>query len=212
MRWVFWALLLANLAVFLWATGHRPPTPQSQPRPPIQAEKMALRPPAKDRPDEAGQARSCYAVGPFATTSQVEFAADYLRQLGLAYRVQQRGEEVVEGYRVLVGPFPDPQAAEAAYRRLGARGLRGHYVIRRGQEHAVALGFFTELSKAERYVAQLRAKGIEAFIRVRTGRGGHRYWLHVGPVEGGGLMPRLQSLDWGVHQARVLSRPCPVEP
>jgi len=209
LRWVFWCLALANLGVFLWATGHRPEAPRARPRPPIQADKMALRPSAvPSRPASS----NCYAVGPFPTRRQAEFAADYLGQLGLPYRLERRREEVVEGYRVLAGPYPTAAAAEAAYRRLSAQGLRGHYVVRAGARHAVALGYFTEESKAERYLAQLRAQGVAAHIRVRTAPGGERFWLQAGPVAGGELLPRLQALDWGVPQARVLSRPCGAPP
>jgi hypothetical protein len=225
MKWFFWTLLLANVAVFFWATGHGEHVPKrvAGPRPPVNADKMQLLgvaaatednsadasvPPATKPVASAGPA-ACYTVGPFDNAAQAAQGGRLLRQQNLVFAQRREQERVVDGYRIVVGPLPSIEMAERKHSELTAAGLEGHYIIESGLENAIALGFFSQLDKAEKFIRQLAAKGIRASLRPRSRRGDQLIWLDIG---GSGLPPGLlaglQQTDWGNDKVLVRPRNC----
>ncbi|HEC14044.1 MAG TPA: SPOR domain-containing protein [Acidiferrobacteraceae bacterium] len=211
MKVVFWVLILANLGLLLWATGHYE-SRDSMPvrRPPIQYEHMALVPGLPEQNPVNPEARViCYELGPFMRSVDVDLAGQRLARMGLVYNREQRHEQVVEGYRVLMGRFATEDQAQLARRGLVKKGFHGHYVIRPGRHFSIALGFFRQLTKAEHFVNELKIKKIDARIKVRTQTKERRDWLQIQiPQKNDQLANNLQGMDWGHAETRLVTRPC----
>lgn len=209
MKAVFWVLILVNLGLLLWATGHHE-TADNVPvrRPPIQYEHMALVPGLPEQNSANPEARTiCYELGPFMRSADVEQAGQRLARMGLGYRREQRHEQVVEGYRVLMGRFVSEDQAQLARQGLVKKGFRGHYVVRLGRHYSIALGFFRQLPKAEDFMNKLKIKKIDARIKVRTQTKERRDWLQI-QIPQKELANKLQGMDWGHAETRLVTHPC----
>jgi cell division septation protein DedD len=204
MRWLFWVLVLVNLAITLWATGiHQPADTARLYRPPVHGERMML----LETGTESPRPSHCQVLGPFATRDLAEPALAVATEAGVPAALRSEAEQQVEGYRVLVGPFKDAATAEAMHRRLATKGVQGHYVIRSGLSNAIALGFFSELAKAEQFLDELAAKGVKAEIRVRQQEGPLQWWLDLGPLVDDAAAEALRARDWG-SGVTLTQHPC----
>jgi len=203
MRWLFWALVLVNLAITLWATGiHQSADTARLHRPPVHGDRMML----LDTTTDSASPGRCMVLGPFASRDLAEPALAVATEAGIPATLRSEAEQQVEGYRVLVGPFKDTATAEAMHQQLAAKGVEGHYVIRSGLSNAIALGFFSELTKAEQFLGELAAKGVKAEIRVRQQEGAPQWWLDLGPLADDGAAA-LQGRNWG-NGVTLTQHPC----
>ncbi len=229
MRWLFWSLVLFNVGLFLWATGHQSALREAgrTPLPPINADKMQLlkayravpgRTPSSvtpiQEPTATGQAnvpspRRCFTVGPFSSNESAARAGRLLRELGHVSSERKERERVIEGYRVVIGPLASLQAVEEMQKRLADLGVSGYYTLRSGPKNTIALGFFTQLDNAEKYIGQLAAKGIQAGMKVRSREGNLLYWFDVDVRDSSEeTASELEQTDWGPTTVFVRKRPC----
>lgn len=227
MKKVFLALVLCNVALFLWATGQHgvPRAPAHPPRPAINGEGM--RPldagaaktthgasevtPVVQAPAPAG--RQCYAVGPFTSTRAATVAGHLLDGSAFTYTSRSEAERVIDGYRVVVGPFASPDAVAAMRKRLHKLGLDDQYLLKDGLQTQIAVGFFGQLDSAERFVAKLAGEGVTADLKVRDHAGQQLIWLDVVADNAtADTLSTLQAKDWGQAKVKVEVQPCPQKP
>ena len=212
MKWVFGGLLLANVALFLWGRYHYAPvvTPAEGPRPAVNVDKMQLLVPPRAARDAKSRATvtGCYRLGPFTSRSLARTAGEQLATRNVVFEIRQTREPLVEGYRVLEGPFPDQQTALRRHGELTQLGQSGHFITRADDQRNIALAFFSRLDSAERYLKQLAKKGIVARLQARTRARSNLYWLAFASTDAA-LVSSFENTDWGQPRTRLASRPCP---
>lgn len=202
MKWLFAALLLANVAYFLWQFAGAPRAPEiatHTPRVEIHPEKLrrlnepgvVLQPRARaaaeaptaiaptpqtpPTPDTAVHMQ-CYTVGPFASVDAQTLAGIRLQEIGLSYleRAQTHIEPV---YRLFEGPFSDVATAERRRRQLTRRGIGEHTLTSESDgRYAIALGLFIQAENAQAAQRDLSARGARAKL-AQGKRTATAYWL-----------------------------------
>ena len=122
---------------------------------------------------------SCRALGPIASSEQVDRLAAALADQAARVTRQEQTESVIDSYMVMT-PFPaTPGETGSLKARLQAKGIGDFYVLPRGENKGrISLGVYNKKSMAERRKAQLAEFGIETQVGVRT-KTRPQYWLNV---------------------------------
>lgn len=110
-------------------------------------------------------APQCFRFGPFADAPSAEAAAAKLRA-----SVQKATTRTTngggKGWTVWLPPFADMTAAQAKALEIAGAGIKDYYVVAQGpQANAIMLGRYGGEDNAQRRIAELRAKGIEAQVQ-----------------------------------------------
>jgi hypothetical protein len=112
--------------------------------------------------DDAPQ---CYRFGPFADAASAIAAAAKLRasvQKAKTAATSSGGKD----WTVWLPPFADMTTAQAKALEIAGAGIKDYYVVADGaQARAIMLGRFGSEANAQRRIAELRAKGIEAQVQ-----------------------------------------------
>jgi cell division protein FtsN len=188
-------LLVLNLGIAAWWIMRVEPAPAPTPAPPPGTPRLQLLgevpepvPPAatQQSPGQAPMASPtspaavrCYAFGPFADDAAATRAAAILAPQVLRSRVRSAAGTAARGWDVLLPPFPDRAAAQAAAGRLAAAGMADHYILAEGDDaNAIALGRYRSEAAAQRRQAELQAAGFAATIRTLDA-GATARWVDV---------------------------------
>jgi hypothetical protein len=223
LKWIFAALILANLGLWMWASWYkdRPVEETRAARAPVAPEKMRLfnepgvklvprkAPPPANAELTASVAPACFQIGPFPDVNLVARAETRLNELPLTY--SRRAEETrnVTGYLVYLPPLPSPKAAERKRQELTRLGFKDHALMQEeGMQNAISLGLFTVEANAASRVRELAAKKIQAriqpFQQTRT-----RYWLDVAVKVPAPTADRIRQIDWAAKDVQVREIACP---
>lgn len=229
MKWLFAALLLANIAYFLWQfagpPGANDATTAHAPRAEIQPEKLkrlnepgvalqprarvaeAPSPPALAPTPEPPAQTPCFTVGPFASVDAQTLAGIRLQELGLSYleRAQARIEPV---YRLFEGPFADVASAERRRRQLTRRGIVDHALTSEANDrYAIALGLFAQAENAQAAQRDLAARGARPKLAPGK-RAATAYWLdtHALPPVSAAALKEAWA---GMPNITVSEKTCP---
>ena len=232
LRWLFAALVLANVGIAMWARWYREPAapPPKRPLPQIHPERMvplllpqitpASRAPTPTSAKKSSSAtvatvkkvvappvRQCLTIGPFDTASEVQQAGAWLKSAGISYATRTRVDKVVSSYWVYLPPLASRAAAMRMLRELDRRGIRNHIIVQQpGLNYAISLGLYDLPDNAHARLAELARKGVRAKQQTRY-RSRTRYWLDVEVVQAD-EPARLQSRDWGAAGAAVQETSC----
>lgn len=221
MRWVFAALVLANLGLWMWASWYKEPARPalSAPRPDVNADKLKLLTepgvrlkPRASRPEVETLApatpNACYRIGPFTRSEHAAQAGERLAALGVSFESRAEVDVVITSWRVYLPPLPSRAAAEAKRRELSGLGFRDHAVIEEpGLENAVSLGVFTVEANAHNHMKRLAAKGIHAKLQpLNRSRTVQWLWLSGGLPDEKRRALREEPWDEGAH---LHEAPCP---
>lgn len=222
LKWIFAALVLANIGLWMWASWYRdrPVEETRAARAPVAPEKMRLfkEPgaklvPRKAPPANAGLTASvapaCFHIGPFPDVDLVARAETRLNELPLTYSRRAEETRSVTGYLVYLPPLPSPKAAERKRQELTRLGFKDHALMQEeGMQNAISLGLFTVEANAESRVRELAAKKVEAriqpFQQTRT-----RYWLDVAVKVPAQTADRIRQIDWAAKGIQVREITCP---
>ena len=231
-KWVFAALLLANIGLWMWGSWHRDTfedetaTADEATRAELAPEKMRLlsepgvhllprkapplgatEPTQTPAPLPVGQ--RCWRIGPFADPAQASQAGVKLdeRKLGFTRRIE--GQKTVSGYRVQLPSLASKGAVENKRKELTRLGFKDHTVIQReAWQNTISLGLFSAELNAENRVRELTAKGVEATVQplyqTQT-----RYWLEIAPGVPAETANQLKQVDWGATPVQVTETACP---
>jgi hypothetical protein len=154
---------LAGIPRLLLAGEHRSPTPVAASVPmPASASTTAIPANATAKQDDAPQ---CFRFGPFADAASADAAAAKLRA-SVRKATTRTTNGGGKGWTVWLPPFADMTAAQARALEIAGAGIKDYYVVAEGpQANAIMLGRYGGEDNAQRRIAELRAKGIEAQVQ-----------------------------------------------
>lgn len=223
-RWFFAVLVLANLALWMWASWYqeRAVGEAEAPRPQVHAEQMKLltepgvklkprpKPPEANAEAEAAVVvpRHCYRAGPFAELDAAIAAGKGLEARGIGHMRQEETRPAVTGYRVFLPPFPSREAAERKRKELARLGFQDHALTQEGGRYAISLGLYSIEANAIAHQQRLAAKGVAAKLEpIRQAR--TAYWLEL---SGENLFEALKDFGWGAAGVSLSELACPASP
>jgi hypothetical protein len=223
LKWVFAALVLANLGLWMWASWYKqtPVEETRTARTPVAPEKMRLlnepgvkltprkAPPPANAELTASVVPACFHIGPFPDVDLVARAETRLNELQLTYSRRSEETRSVTGYLVYLPPLPSQKAAERKRQELTRLGFKDHALIQdEGMQNAISLGLFTVEANAASRVRELAAKKVDAriqpFQQTRT-----RFWLDVAVKVPAQTADRIRQIDWAAKDVRVREITCP---
>ncbi len=224
LKGIVFALVLANVAYFLWSRGVALPGQPSRfasvPRLTLASE-VAPRTASSAAPaasaasvasvagtSAAGEsalappaAMRCVGIGPFLDAAEAARAAATLRRGGYRPRQRVAEGEVWAGVWVYLAMPPSAAAVSRLLKRLKAAGIEGAMVMPGPNDASViSLGLFSEMRRAQARITRARSIGLRPLIAERK-RSGDVYWIDVDlkPSD-----PNLNASDLGASNGRIV--------
>lgn len=225
LKWVFAALVLVNLGLWMWASWYREPPVhdiRTVARAPIAPEQMQLltEPGVKLQPRQApppanaglmAQALSpvCLRLGPLPNLDLSVKAEAKLNEQHIAFVRRPEETNVVTGYLVYFPPLATREAAERKRQEFTRRGFKDHALIQEeGWNNAISLGLFAVEANAASRVRDLAAKGIKAKMRPLS-QDHTIYWLDISASVPADIVTKLRQTDWGNKDIQLQESVCP---
>ncbi|MDF9393415.1 MULTISPECIES: hypothetical protein [Methylococcus] len=186
MRFLFYFLLTANVAFFLWSLGHRDtkrhidvkaveapgrlllrsevadtrggiPSPPLDTPPPTRAE--------SELPSAEG---SCYRIGPFAEAAEARRVLALVKEWIDRANVTSESSESLDGYWLLYPKAENMDEAKGNRKMLMDKGIKDVWLIDKGEmAGAISLGIFKTREEAETEVVRLSKLNVRTQIRPR---------------------------------------------
>lgn len=206
MRWLALILLLANAGLVAWQAAGTPGRSQGDEGLPEEVGQLSL----LREPDGAtggDDDTECYTLGPLSSEETAAAAGERMEDLGVEPSLRVIEDEETTGYQVILPPFEDREAAEAATEELEAAGIQDYFVFSEDDmENAVSLGVFSRQEYAADHQDYLADLGFDAELRLRT-RSRERYWQDF--RDRGGLIQPEPIEAWvGDGPLQLLPRSC----
>lgn len=188
MKWIIYALLLANLGFGLWHYRSQALSEETAStgdddnlRLVLVKEYLAQ----QDKPPATGKtqtAASCYTLGPFKSAKDVDAVRSQLKQAGLTTKRRTLKDTSRKGFWVYLPPTKTRGQARAEIKELKAKGVTDYFLVVSGDRtNAVSLGVFAQSDTAKRRIEDIKAMGFKPQIdQVDLPR--REYWLDW-PVE-----------------------------
>jgi hypothetical protein len=222
LKWVFGALVLANLGLWMWASWYRE-APLEETRAalmPVAPEKLRLlseanvklqprkAPPPANAGLTANAAPACFHIGPFIDAALADKAGTKLKQWNLDFARRREDSRKISGYRVYLPPFASQKAAERKRQELTRLGFKDHALYQdENGRNAISLGLFSIEANADGRVRDLAAKGVKA--RVQALHEERRlFWLDIDKPVPAEVSARVKNADWGDKDARARETAC----
>mgnify|MGYP001589004725 CR=1 FL=1 len=169
MKWITWALLVANLAVagFFVGSSYWPQTVSGQTAP-INVDRLSLRSHSSAWEKEALPARTTEVDTEALCVEWRDLTQDELAQVRDQLKAMA-GERVMSFTEVpletrlwvIFPPLPSPEAAAAKLSELSAAGLQDAFVVKEGVwRNAISLGLYGNDEAARRRVREVEDKGV----------------------------------------------------
>lgn len=196
MRWIFFFLIAANVALFIWQVFAHPGAGSVQPRSEINAPRSSvdadplvlldeLDPTAvHERADKivVEQPALCFMVGAFATSEDAQEFIARLAALDVSAFEHPVDLSAGEGYWVYLEPLSNREEARRRLAELQARGVDS-YIIPKGElENGISLGVFTKRDLAEARLNELVKMGLAPKLH-DIERSYRELWVMLGEAE-----------------------------
>jgi len=165
MRNVFFALLLANILMFLWYGGDPLRTDRAvgQAHPVAPALLTSTQAPTTGDALPHDATKSCYRFGPFTDQPQARALADRLRGYGWQVVVHTQETKIKIGEWIHLPAADNREAAKAEAERLRQLGVSDLYVMSSDeQQNVISLGLYGTEKSAQQRLSELRDVGITA--------------------------------------------------
>ncbi len=214
LKWVVAGLVLLNVALLLWATGHKGlSASDATARQTINPEAMKLVAeiaPSRQLVEVSQTASLCFRVGPFLTADQMDQAGDTLRGLSVPFETRTVPAREIRAYRVFLGPFSSSSAVEVQRQLLRTSGVTDHYVKREKEgQNVISLGLFSRKAGAEEVVRTMQEKNIQAQVRSEDRRLVTTYWLELRDGRANqAAVAELKQAQWADERAKLRQYPC----
>ena len=218
MRFVFFALLFANLVYFAWAhwvdTPRPPPVNEAITR--LPQLKLAEEVPPSQRPKRAtadkmslNQTPACLSVGPFGDLANSAQAAALLRAKGFEPKQRAEQGQTSDSYWVYVGGLKTQAEADKALATLEHDGIKDARVMPETPDagRRLSLGVYSDRARADRRAQAVRQAGLTAEVAERK-LPTAIYWVDLSPPPGTNSVPLEDLFAEGVN-SRIAVQPCP---
>lgn len=206
MKWLFFSLVLVNVALYLWATGHPDNTPDAAhaAESPVNTRGMML---LGEVAEGGAGARVCMRIGPFLTQSTFADASRLLGEMGLKFDKTAVSARKLKTWRVYLELPAGREQAQALERSLDDIEV-DHYRFEENGQGYLSVGLFSQSSDARQFVARLREQNIETTYRPELRTLGPLRWIEVDKVPDRYAREQLAAAKWGDAMAAVTSYPC----
>lgn len=225
MRWLFAALVLANVGLLMWATWYRdgagevtPPRPVFHPEQmlPLSSPGVTLRARKTEKletPLAAAKPRPrCVSIGPFLSSASADSAATRLtnEKFSAMRRDEERKSE--NSYWIHLTPFANRKQAERRVKELEQLGIREMLIMQDANgQVAISLGLFTHADNAQKRLQELTQKGVTAQQETRY-RTETLTWFDLRlPEPADAPLERLRALQWDAPAIEVRDSLCSFE-
>lgn len=224
MRWIFAALVLANLGLLMWASWFREaPGEQVVARPlyhpelmvPLKAAPSSLKARTNERaeaPLAAAKPRPrCVTFGPLDDAA-ADKAAAWLIGEKIAGERRSELQKTESGHWVYLAPFATRKAAEGRRRELDRLGFREHLIMKDSEGRiAISLGLYTSAENARNRLKELAEKGVTAQQETRYKSEKINYFDLRLVEPANEALSRLRAQGWAGTGAEVRDMPCAPE-
>ncbi len=178
-KWLLLFLLLVNIALFAWLYRPAPPA-QGAPAQDVVADTgvaplvllseadhpPAAAPGAASAPAASGTDLACFTVGPFDERALAARVRKRLQEAGLDTRPRVDESRQRDAFWVLIPPLPSRSAADRAIAGLRRKGVEDYFLVSAGEEkNGISLGVFSERSRAQAHLRDMRGRGIDAVLQ-----------------------------------------------
>jgi cell division protein FtsN len=188
LKFLFGALLLANLALFVvqrgQPAGHEPARLNNQLNPDkirllpasasAPAPAAATSPPAAETPPAAAATTqtACLELGGFTAAEAARFEAR-IAALGLADRLSRREAPTRSSYMVMIPPLDSREAANQKTEELRGLGISDSFIIQDNSTRrwGIALGTFRTEEAAQTHLNPMNRRGVRAARITEVGTG-----------------------------------------
>jgi hypothetical protein len=205
-KWLFFSLVLANVALYLWATGHPDNAPEvaqaSQGQ--VNSRSMML---LEERAGGATPGEVCMRIGPFLTQSTLSDASRMLAEMGLAYNQTAVSARKLNTWRVYLAAPEERSSFDELRQTLNTLEIDNYQFEDNGISY-LSVGLFSQAADARNFVARLKEKGVEASYRPELRTLGPLRWIEVETLPDRHARDQLQAANWGDAMASVTSFPC----
>lgn len=160
------------------------PAPPPDTAPPVTDPSGALAsaaetPPVTEPAAGAPPPARCYRIGPYPDELARTAALPALRPYAGTMRSSETRAAAGRGWRVIVPPAADADAAKAMAERIRAAGFTDYFVVGEGADaNAIALGRFSSEDRARQHAATLAAAGFPARAE-SLGDTRPQYWVDI---------------------------------
>lgn len=190
MKWIIYALLLANLGFGLWHYYRSEDLNQLKTvsndddnlRLVLLKEYLAKQDKPAVAKSDTDASPSCYTLGPFKTVDDANAARDQLKTAGVASKRRMSKDNSRKAFWVLLPPANSRAQARENVNELKAKGIKDYFLVVTGeQSNAVSLGVFSQSDTAKRRIEEIKALGFNPSIQ-NVDLPLREYWLDW-PVE-----------------------------
>lgn len=225
MRWLFAALVLANIGLWMWATWYRdgagevlPPRPVFHPEQmlPLNSPGVTLRARKTERletPLAAAKPRPrCVSIGPFLSSAGADSAATRLTEEKFSATRRDEERKSENSYWIHLAPFANRKQAEQRLKELEQLGIRELLIMQDANgQVAISLGLFTQADNAQKRLQELAQKGVSARQEIRY-RTETLTWFDLRlPEPADAPLERLRALQWDAPAIEVRDALCALE-
>lgn len=174
MRNFFFALLVANILLFVWAGES--PVPGHGGRLVLKTNSPSLEAVAPLSGDQRRQietsrlenAERCFVLGPYDGRADAQRDLDAVRARQWTASLRESSHRFKVGDWIYLPPYDSLSEASEVVRQLKARGLRDVYVVAASRwENAVALGLYSNPAGVRRRLAELHDLGLRPEVEPR---------------------------------------------
>ena len=211
MKWIIYALLLLNIAMFAW---HYQSGKSAEVTSPVLAEQdeavMSLIL-LKERNIQKEQAisRWCYSLGPFADKQKSDLVKGLLKSSGIKAKRRISKDARRKAYWVLLPPAESREAAQKSVARLKQLKVDDYFMVVTGEKtNAVSLGVFSKFESAHRRIKEMQDLGFKPeFEKVELPK--REYWWDW-PRDGGKPLndQKMTEVKNISNEVRQIEREC----
>ena len=175
MKWIIYALLLANLAFGLWHYRSQDLTSASLSSTDDDNLRLVL---VKEflaqhaKPAPVGQASKvetsarCYTLGPFKGADDANAVRDQIKSAGITAKRRMIKDNSRKGFWVLLPPESSRSQAKRNIELLKEQGVKDYFLVVTGEQtNAVSLGVFAQTDTAQRRYEEIKAMGFNPKIQ-----------------------------------------------
>lgn len=185
-------LLFANLGVMAWSMARPDQAPRifrrTDPGVPalvlLRESDRALEEMTREfSPGAATVNASCYTLGPFTNTAELDSALELIADQIDSSQQRQVMSSETQGYWVYIPAVGSREEALTIARQLSEYGVRDYYVVTAGeQENTISLGLYRDQINAQRRLDTIQQLGFEVEQNVRSEEFPD-YWLDYSHAE-----------------------------